>query len=468
MSAPPSPSPLRSRLTSIAVAGGLLMEFIDSTSLATALPTLSREFGIPPEELKLALTTYVLALAMFIPASGWLSDRFGARRVYMIAIGIFMAGSLACALSANLAMLVAARFLQGLGGALMLPVARTIIVRSTPRENLVSAMAWFTIPGLLGPLIGPPLSGFILSIANWHWIFLINLPVSVLAIIAIRLLVPETAEDRNVRTFDMQGFVLTASAMILFIGAIELSGVGLPLYFSIGAVAGALLLMAGYVRHALRRERPVLNLQLFRYTTFRLSMIAGTVVRLGFGAGPLLMPLYFQIGLGWSPLAAGGIIIGHSIGVILAKPFAPRVIGWLGFRNALIACNLAASVAAFFPYLFSNATPLLLMYAVLITGGLSRSMQFTANNSLAYSELDDAEVSDAATMASVLQQLGLAMGVSLGGLLIHLGRETSGGALTASSFLMPFAAVSILMAAASLIYMRLPRDAGEAMRGAAA
>lgn len=442
----------RTRLTSIAVASGLLMEFIDSTALANALPSMGHYFGIAPAELKLALTAYVLALAVFIPASGWLADRFGARRVYLVAIGIFTVGSILCALSHHLATLVAARVVQGLGGSLMVPVGRTIIVRASPRSELVSAMSWFTLPALIGPLLGPPLAGFILSIADWRWIFLINLPVSALGAFAVARMIPEFKESTQ-RSFDWSGYAIGASMVTLCVVTTEMMGAGVDLRLCAAAALAALGLLGIYRRHARRVTYPVLQLGLFSKASFRAAMVSGTIVRLGIGAMPLLLSLFFQLGIGWSPLKTGFITISQTLGVMLAKPIVARLVKRYGYRDLLIWSNLIAAVLSAAPAMFRADTPLWMMFVLLAVSGLARSLFFTANNASAYTELSNEEISSAATLASVIQQVGLAVGIGFGSLLLKIS-----GVGNAVSFAMPFLVTAGVMGAASIAHMVLSRN----------
>jgi EmrB/QacA subfamily drug resistance transporter len=454
----------RTRVTSIAVACGLLMEFVDTTALATALPTMARSFGVRPEELKLALTTYVLALAVFMPASGWLADRFGAQRVYLSAMGTFCVGSLACALSTSLRALIVARAVQGLGGALMTPVARTIILRSARQTELVSAMNWFTMPAQLGPLLGPPLGGLVLAVADWRWIFLINLPIAGLGAVAImRFVRNEAASHRG--SFDFRGYVLVGTSITLFIVATEMVSTRADGAVLVATVVGAVATGALYVRHALRASHPVLDIRLFVDSTFRVSMAAGTLARLAVGASPLLLPLLLQVGLGWSPLLAGQVLMGQAVGTLLAKAASTRAIRRFSLREVLIASNLAAAVMNMVPALYGVSTPAWLIFLATLGMGLARSMQFTINNTVAYADLERAKLSGASTISSVVQQIGHALGISLGGLLLVLSREANHGALDVSAFAMPFVVVGAVAATASLVYGRLDADAGDAIRG---
>ncbi|NTX58720.1 MFS transporter, partial [Myxococcus sp. CA039A] len=274
------------------------MEFVDSTALSTALPTLSVAFDTDPIHLKLALTSYILALAVLAPASGWVADRFGPRRVFMLAMGVFLVASVLCGFSRTLPQLVVFRTLQGLGGALMTPVGRLIVVGSAPRDKLVSALSWFTMPALVGPLIGPPLAGLILGVADWPWIFFINVPVGLLGMLAVSRYVPELPQPHP-GPFDWKGYAIAAVAIILTIGAAETLGVGLvPVHIQMGMALVAVGAIALYVAHALRMKKPVLDLRLLKLSTFRASTAGGGLVRMGLGATPFLLPLMLQVGLG--------------------------------------------------------------------------------------------------------------------------------------------------------------------------
>jgi EmrB/QacA subfamily drug resistance transporter len=458
------PRPRGSRLVSIAIASALFMEFIDSTALSTALPTLARAFRTDPLHLKLALTSYILALAVFAPASGWVADRFGPKRVFMGAMAVFLAGSVLCGSSRSLAQLVACRLLQGLGGAMMTPVARLIIVNATPRGELVSAMAWFTMPALVGPLLGPPLAGLILGVADWPWIFYLNVPVCLAGLAAIARLVPDERPPHP-GPFDAVGFAYAALAISALVGATETLGVELvPRAAQAAALAVALAAGAAYVRHARRAPRPVLDLALFRLPTFRASLAGGTIVRLGIGAGPLLLPLLLQVALGWSPLKAGLVSVWQSVGALSAKPAAPIALRRYGFRSVLIATVLGSAVFTSLPGLFRPGMPAGLLVALFVVSGFVRSNQFTAANTVAYADVPPERVSAAATLATVTQQVGLSLGISFGGAVLHLTKGAN-AALTPERFTAPYLAIGAVTLLALPVFWRLPANAGASLRG---
>ncbi|MDC0707512.1 DHA2 family efflux MFS transporter permease subunit [Stigmatella sp. ncwal1] len=462
---PVAPSGRGPQLASVAVASALFMEFIDSTALSTALPTLATAFHTDPVHLKLALTSYILALAVIAPASGWAADKYGPRRVFMIAMGVFLVGSVLCGFSQSLIQLVLFRTLQGVGGAMMTPVGRLIVVGVAPRERLVSAMSWFTMPALIGPLVGPPLAGLILEVADWPWIFFINVPVGLLGMVAVLRLVPPLHQP-DPGPFDAQGFLLVAVAITSWMGLAETAGIGLIPPLAQAAMAIIALVATGlYIVHARKTERPVLNLRLLRFLTFRASLLGGTLLRLGLGATPFLLPLLFQVALGWSPLEAGLVTIGTSVGALACKSVAPSVIKRFGFRNTLIVSNLATAVLTAAPGAFRHATPIPLIIVLLAIAGFMRSMQFTSINTVAYAEVPPSAVSNASTLSVVLQQVGLSLGISFGGLMLHVARGQTDEPLTPERFILPFIAVGLVSALAGPIYQRLPPGAGASISG---
>ena len=454
-----------SRLAPLAVASALFMEFVDSTALSTALPTLARAFHSDPVHLKLALTSYLLALAVFAPASGWVADRFGARRVFLCAMGVFLFGSLLCGLSTSLPQLVAARIVQGAGGAMMTPVGRLIVVGSAPRERLVAAMAWFTTPALIGPLVGPPLAGLILAATgDWRWIFLINMPVGLLGMAAVLRFAPRL-DAADPGRFDGFGFALSAVAITAFVVLAETLGAGLvPAWMQATLLVVSLASAALYLRHAARSPKPILNLRLLKLASYRASLLGGTLVRLGLGATPFLMPLLLQVGLGWSPVRAGLVTISTAVGALSVKPVAPWLLRRFGFRTILLITIAGAAVLTAAPGFYRASTPLWLMIASLLLGGFVRSLQFTSANTIAYAEVDRAQVSQASTLATVAQQVGMSLGVSFGALLLHTTRGGS-GVLTPDRFVIPFLAVGAVTLLAAPVYWRLNPKAGAEITG---
>src|ERR1700712_3958856 len=357
------------RIVPLILAVALFMEQMDSTVIATALPAIAADLHVGPITLKLALTSYMVALAVFIPISGWMADRFGAKRIFRIAICIFVVGSILCAASADLIQFVGSRFLQGVGGSMMTPVGRLVLVRTTKRSDLVSAMALLSIPALVGPLAGPPLGGFITTYFSWHWIFLINVPVGIIGVILATIYLPEV-EATAPPKLDFTGFLLTsfAAAGVVF-GMSVISLPALPPYIGIGAVIIGFLCGFLYVGHARRHPAPILNLQLLRKATFRASVTGGTLFRICIGAMPFLMPLMLQLGFGLNPFQSGLITFAGAIGAISTKFVARRVFAAFGFKAALLSAAGVTTLTTIAIGFFESSTPHLIIIAVLLIGG---------------------------------------------------------------------------------------------------
>lgn len=455
----------RQRLVIVIVAAALFMENLDSTVLVTALPTIAADLGTDPVRLKLALTTYLVSLAVFAPASGWVADRFGARRVFTLAIGLFCFASILCSLASTLPGLIAARALQGIGGALMLPVGRLVILRLVPKHELVAAMAWFTMPALLGPLLGPPVGGFIVTVADWRWIFWINLPVGAVALVAAWFLMPKIAE-RDVPRFDLLGFLLLAVCLASVVAAEAFLGTGDRSIL----IAGMLVLAAlatgwRYVRHAHAVPHPVLDLKLLRVRTFRAGVLGGLLFRAGSGAMPFLLPLLLQLGLGMDALASGLTTFASALGALLMKPLARPVLGRFGFRRVL-AMNVGISALFMMaPLLFGQSTPWAVMFAVLVIAGLTRSLQFTSINTLTVADVPEDRHSQATSFTSVVQQVSASLGVTIAALSLDAARLAHGGGdiLTIADFHWAFIVAGVVALMAAPVFMALPKDAGAAL-----
>jgi EmrB/QacA subfamily drug resistance transporter len=449
----------------LAVGSALFMQFIDQTALSTALPTLAAAFRIPPIDLKLVLTSYILVQAVVVPASGWAADRYGARRVFIAAMAVFLLGSVLCGLSRTLGELVLFRILQGAGAAMIMPVGRIIVVGQSPREQLVKAMALLTTPAMVGPIIGPPLTGLILKIASWPWIFYINLPVGILGMIAVWRFVPKTRQPHPGR-FDTVGFVLAAVAMSSLMGLAETLGFNLiPWTVQIAALAVGVAAAAAFVQHARRAEKPVLDLSLLTLKTFRVSCTGGTLVRIGIGATPFLMPLLLQIAMGWSPLQAGSLTIAMAIGALASRPLASKMMRLFGFRGILVWTAVLVAAFTIAPGFFRASTPVWLMFALLAAGGFVRATQFTASNAVAFVEVGQSGVTAASTLQAVILQLSISTGITVGSLALQLVRMSSGGALTPGQFTLPFCFVGALSLLAAPVYASLHHQIGADMTG---
>jgi EmrB/QacA subfamily drug resistance transporter len=442
------------------------MENMDSTVIATSLPAIAADIGTSPLTLKLAITSYLLSLAVFIPASGWTADRFGARLVFSGAVAVFMVGSIGCALSTDITDFVIARILQGMGGAMMTPVGRLVLLRPIDKSKLVNAMAWVTVPALVGPVIGPPLGGFITTYFSWHWIFLINIPIGLLGIfMALRYIDPIRSEDPE--RFDLYGLVLAGIGLGGIAFGLSIAGLNLvPWTIVIALIAIGTISMTLYVIHARRTASPVLDFSLLRLPTMRASIIGGFLFRLGIGALPFLLPLLMQVGFGLSPFKSGLVTFASAVGAMGMKTLAARIIRTFGFRNIMVINAAVSSVFLAACALFTATTPLLLIMIILVVGGFFRSLQFTAINTVAYAEVEPAQMSRATTLVSVNQQLAISAGVAVGAFSVEstmLLRHVS--ELTAAEFAPAFIVVAIISVASTYFFWQMPDDAGHEISG---
>jgi EmrB/QacA subfamily drug resistance transporter len=462
----PPPPPASERIVPLIVATALFMENMDSTVIATSLPAIARAIGTNPLALKLAVTSYLLSLAICIPASGWTADRFGARNVFRIAIAVFILGSIACAASHSLEQFVLARFVQGMGGAMMTPVGRLIMVRSVDKKRLVNAMSLVTIPALIGPICGPPLGGFITTYASWHWIFLINVPIGLIGIVAASRYIANVHVERH-DPFDFVGFVLSGLAIAGLAFGLSIMGLDfLPVSVVGSLICVGAISAVGYVIHAKRTPAPILDLTLLSLPTFRASIFGGFLFRLGIGALPFLLPLLLQIGFDLTPFQSGLITFTTALGSMFMKAAVASVLNRFGYRNvllynALISSAFLAACASFVP-----GMPYAAMIAILLAGGFFRSLQFTSINTIAYAEIDASKMSRATTLVAVAQQLSLSTGVAVGALVVEIMlRLKHATAMSAVDFPPAFLVVGALSASAVLLFARLAPDAGNELSG---
>jgi EmrB/QacA subfamily drug resistance transporter len=454
------------RIVPLIVATALFMENMDSTVIATSLPAIARALGTNPLALKLAVTSYLLSLAICIPASGWTADRFGARNVFRAAIVVFVIGSIGCAASGSLEEFVFARIVQGMGGAMMTPVGRLIMVRSIDKKLLVNAMSLVTMPALIGPICGPPLGGFITTYFSWHWIFLINVPMGLVGIAAASRYIANVRLEHH-DPFDFVGFILSGLAIAGLAFGLSVMGLEfLPASVVATLICVGAIAAVAYVIHARHTPAPILDLNLFKLLTFRASIFGGFLFRLGIGALPFLLPLLLQIGFDLSPFQSGLITFTTALGSFFMKAAVASVLNRFGYRNvllynALISSAFLAACATFVP-----GMPYLAMVAILLPGGFFRSLQFTSINTIAYAEIEPPKMSRATTMVAVAQQLALSTGVAVGALVVEITlRLKHAAAMSATDFPPAFLVVSLLSASAAFIFYRLAPDAGAELSG---
>lgn len=453
------------RVTPLILAVALFMEQMDSTVIATSLPAIAADIGTEPIALKLALTAYFVALAIFIPISGWMADRFGATKVFRLAILVFMLGSLACSFSFSLETFVVSRFFQGIGSSMMTPLARLLLVRSTPRNELVSAMAWLTVPALIGPLTGPLIGGFLTTYLSWHWIFWINIPIGIIGIACATIFL-KVPDARNPRPIDLPGFVLlgvTFSGIVFGLSVVSLPA--LPIYYGYGAIAIGVIGGLLYLAHARRASYPLLDPRLLRHRIFRSAILAGSMFRIGVGASPFLLPLMLQLGFGLNPFQSGAVTFISAFGAIASKFIAEQVYARFGFPRVLSIVSVAAGLLLCSQGLFNIDTPVPLMMGVLLFSGVLRSILFTGTNAMGYADVSNEEASQATAMVAVFQQLSIALGVAMAGAILEISPMLRGGELGLPDFQIAFFVVGGLSCLSALVYLRLPPDAGILVSG---
>jgi len=447
------------------LAVALFMENMDATVISTALPAIAADIGTSPITLKLALTTYFVALAIFIPVSGWMADRFGAKRIFRLALGVFVTGSIFCAMSGSLLEFVLSRFFQGMGGAMMVPVARLVLVRATAKNDLVGAMAWLTVPALIGPLVGPPVGGFITTFISWHWIFLINVPIGLAGIWIAGRVLPEI-ESAPPGRIDTKGFVLAAMAAsgVVF-GLSVVSMPALPPAFGGATLLIGILAAVAYLRHARRVAAPLLDLKLLKNPVLKAAILGNALFRIGSGAVPFLLPLMFQIGFGLSPFQSGMLTFVSAFGAIGMKFLAQRTLRFAGFRSVLVVTTLMSALLIGLHGFFAPDTPYAVILVVLVGSGLMRSLFFTSANTLVFAEIDSHEASQTTALSAVTQQISVAIGVAIAGLLLEAHGVFTGEALGLSAFSWAFFAVGFITAASVVPFLALTATAGQGVSG---
>ncbi|MCM5785803.1 MFS transporter [Klebsiella pneumoniae] len=449
------------------VAGAFFMEFLDGTVIATALPDMARDFGVTAVELNIGISAYLITLAVLIPASGWIADRFGARAIFTLALAIFTLASVFCGLSTEVHIFVAMRILQGVGGALMVPVGRLAVLRTTPKHQLIKAIATLTWPALVAPIIGPPLGGFITRYASWHWIFFINVPLGLAAIILSLRIIPDIRETER-RSIDLSGFITTSVAMVSLVTAMERLGDRQPQIWPTLALAalgfGCLLYS---IRHFRRAAAPMVRLDALQVPTFRVTMYGGSLFRASISAVPFLLPLLFQVGFGMDPFHSGLLVLAVFVGNLTIKPATTPLIRWLGFRRLLLingALNVCSLLAC---ALLTPQTQVWAIMLILYLGGVFRSIQFTGVSTLAFADVPAAQMSDANTLFSTASQLAVGLGITLGAIGIRLGEQVGDWLhlteLPGISFRLSFVFIALICLVGMIDSLHLAKTAGSSV-----
>ena len=417
-STPPAsiPAPSSKRLLPWLVAIAFFMESLDTTILNTAIPTISAALGVAPLSMKSVLASYTLSLAVFIPISGWMADRFGTRRVFASAIGLFTLGSLLCGISTSIHLLVACRILQGCGGAMMVPVGRLTLVRTFAKSELIRAMSFVAIPGLVGPMLGPIAGGLIVGYLHWRFIFFVNIPIGLLGLLMVYMHLPDYREEHT-HPLDIVGLILFGSGIALLSYVLEIFGEHtLSTREMSGLLAIAFTLISGYLLHARGIPYPLLQLKLFRIRTFRAAVSGSFFTRLGIGGVPFLLPLLYQVGLGFSAIESGLLIMPQAFAAMSTKFLMPKILARVGYRGVLISNTVILGLLLLLFATIGLHTPVWLIVLQAFCYGMFSSLQYTSMNTLAYADVSEEQTSNASSIASTVQQMSISFGVAAAGL----------------------------------------------------
>jgi EmrB/QacA subfamily drug resistance transporter len=467
--APRAPAGGVSRGLALLVAGGMFMEILDATVVAPAAPHIAADLGVAAVDINVAITAYVLTLAVLIPVSGWLADRFGARRVFLSAVAIFTLASVGCAAAVDLTSLTSTRVLQGIGGAMMVPVGRLVVLRATPKAQLVTAIAYLTWPALIAPVLAPAVGGLLSTYASWRWIFLINVPLGVVALVLGRRLVPDVRAERP-DPLDRWGFALTALGVTALV--IGLEALGKPVIdttTTVIALTLAATVVTAAVLRLMRADRPLLNLRILRIATYRITAAGGSVFRAVITAIPFLLALFFQLGLGWSAAQAGLVVIALFLGNVAIKPVTTPLMRRFGIRAVMLTAILASAACLVGMAFVTAATPLPLLLVLLLASGVFRSVGFTTYNSVAFADVEPARMTHASTLNSTLQELGAGIGVAVAALFVRLGAPLGSavglGAGADQPFRVAFVLLALVLLAPLVEALLLDRAAGDAVTG---
>ena len=455
------------RLIALIVATAFFMQALDSAIISTSLPQMAESFRVRPLDLSIGITIYLLSVAAFVPLSGWVADRFGGRNVFSLAIVIFTLASLACGLSESLLQFALARAVQGLGGALMVPVGRIVVLRNTEKSELLQVTALITWPAMIAPVIGPALGGFITTYASWRWNFLLNIPLGIAGLSLVYTFIPNYREPAHAR-LDLKGFALSSAALVCLLYGLETFAHSKEDWlFPLALIVSGSLVGALAVRHFRRTANPLLNLSPLKVQTFAVPTLGvGMLSRIGISATPFLLPLMFQVGFGLNAWASGMLILTYFGGNLGMKAVTTPTLRRFGFRNVLFVNSVASALAILACALLSADTPKPVIILVLLAAGLTRSMQFTSLNTLAFADISAAQRSSSSTLSSMLQQISMVLGVALAAFVLNVSQMIQGTTtMDMIDFRSAFAAVGLLSLCSSWMYLRLSPDAGREVSG---
>lgn len=443
----------------------IFMQALDGTILNTGLPSIARSLGESPLEMQSVIVSYTLTVALLIPLSGWLADKYGTKNIFIAAVAIFTIGSLFCSLSRTLDELILSRIFQAIGGSMMVPVARLTLLYAYPKNQLLKVINFITIPALIGPMLGPTAGGFLVEKFSWHWIFLINLPVGIIAIILAKSIVPNFTN--KVGKFDLWGWILLSGALTAITLVIERwNSPNLTAYHLIAILILAILFVVGYVKYARRHDNAIIQLKLFKITTLRIGLIGNLLTRLGIGGMPLMVPLLLQVGYGYSAFYAGLMMIPQAFANLISRNFVVPIVKKYGYRATLVSNTvlLGLLISCFF---FINAnTPFWVIIILMLFNGAFNAVQFTSMNTISLADLDNETSSEGNSLLSVTQQLAISLGISVSAMFLLIFKNNEIGATDPIGvFRYTFLVMGILTILSSVIFLRLGRDAGASMSG---
>ncbi|KJV33890.1 major facilitator transporter [Aquitalea magnusonii] len=453
--------PNPSSLIALLVAAAFFMENLDATVINTALPAMAATFAVQPVDLNIGITAYLLTLTLLIPASGWLADRLGCRRVFMASIVVFTVASLLCAMSQNLWQFASARVLQGVGGAMMVPVGRLAVLRNTPKHKLMQAIAMITWPGLVAPVLGPALGGFIATYASWHWIFLLNLPLGVLAFALAWWLIPPSADGMASSGFDWTGFLLCGTACLLLMSGLEQVGGTGQLMLAMLCLSGSGVLLARLWRHCRRSHAPLLDVSILRIRTYRTTIVGGSLLRAAINTTPFLLPLMFQLGMGMDAFRSGLLLLTLFAGNLGMKVLTSRTLRRFGFRLTLLLSGLALVVLTLLIATFGPDTPWPWLVQVLLLSGMARSMTFTTLSTLAFVDVPPAQMSHANTLFNMLLRMAYGMGIAIAAVGLRMAESWLPQASALTHYHFAFFVLAGLTLLALWDVWQLPGNAGQ-------